>query len=149
MIEDILKAQLQCQERSADALESIAAALGVIAKKMEIAGSYIVETATPEKKPATGSRRQVKNVEREEPVEQPIADETPVEVEEVTELDPLEEPETPVAEEFTADDVKKALAAYREINGTPAMMKILSDHDATGMGSLKPEHYASVMKQAG
>lgn len=50
------------------------------------------------------------------------------------------------AETYTVDDVRKALKNYRDINGGPATMQVLKDHGASGMGDLKPEKFASVMK---
>lgn len=106
----------------------------------------------PSKPASTGSTRQRKNVERQDP---PPAEEPPAEEPEAPAADPLDddmglddEPEAPAEEKFTEDQVRKALKNYRDINGSDATMKALKDHGggATGMGSLKPEFYGAVMK---
>jgi hypothetical protein len=136
-IEKAFKAMLEQQVRQSEALEGIYSCLQVLVKRGEAA-------ATEDKAPAKASTRQRKNVEREEPpAEEPEAEEPPVE-----EADPLEEPEAPPAKEPTSDDVKAALANYRNINGTPAMMKLFAKYGASGMGTLKPEDYAGIINDA-
>lgn len=101
----------------------------------------VVETPPAEepKTPAsTGSRRQTKNVEREEKQPDPEP--------EVEERDPLDDDiEEEPAATFTADEVRSALKTYRDVEGDAAMMAVLKSFGATGMGSLKESDYAAVM----
>lgn len=106
--------------------------------------------APAEDKPKPAARRQpakpAPEPEPEPQVEEPAAqEEQPADD---LGLDDPEDAADPIDEEpkFTEDDVRKALKNYRDINGADAVMAILKEHGASGMGSLKPEHYASVMK---
>lgn len=143
--------------RIADALEQIAKgdAAGQIATALEklLAGAPVAAPAeeAPKDKPAsTGSRRQAKNVEREDkpepPAPEPEPEEQPAEDDMGLDDPEDEQPAEPEEPSFTEDEVRKALKNFRDINGSDAVMKVLKDHGASGMGSLKPEQYASVMK---
>lgn len=43
------------------------------------------------------------------------------------------------------DDVRKALQAYREIEGTPAMLEILKKHGSTTLNDLAEDQYDAVL----
>ena len=45
----------------------------------------------------------------------------------------------------TKDDVRKALQAYREIEGTPAMLEILKKHGSTTLNDLAEDQYDAVL----
>ena len=45
----------------------------------------------------------------------------------------------------TKDDVRKALQAYREIEGTPAMLEILKKHGAANLNELAEDQYDAVV----
>lgn len=45
----------------------------------------------------------------------------------------------------TKDDVRKALQAYREIEGTPAMLEILKKHGASTLNDLAEDQYDAVV----
>lgn len=150
-IEEALTRMAEAQERTATALEAVLAILGAFPS----GGVVRAAEDKPADKPAsTGSRRQAKNVEREDkPADPPPADDKPADppAQEVDPLDDdlgLDDPKDEEEEKFTEDQVRVALKNYRAINGSDATMAALKDHGggATGMGSLKPEFYASVMK---
>lgn len=45
----------------------------------------------------------------------------------------------------TKDDVRKALQAYREIEGTPAMLEILKKHGTSTLNDLAEDQYDAVL----
>lgn len=45
----------------------------------------------------------------------------------------------------TKDDVRKALQAYREIEGTPAMLEVLKKHGAANLNELAEDQYDAVV----
>lgn len=45
----------------------------------------------------------------------------------------------------TKDDVRKALQAYREIEGTPAMLEVLKKHGAATLNGLAEDQYDAVV----
>lgn len=139
-IEAIMTRQAEAAERQADALESI---LALLQANQVTAPEPEVEEVKPKAKPAKPKAKPAKEVEPDPPEDD--AKDTVEGVEE-EETDPLDEPEE---KEYTSADVRSALAEYRKKNDNAAMLKVLKDHGATGMGSLDPSKYASVMKACG
>lgn len=134
-IEDTLAAILAAQERTATAMEALLAfTQGQTA--LSFPGSTGEAPPAEEKKPTT---RKAPAKKEEEPAPPPAAEEP----DPLDDADPLDEAE----ETFTEDQVRAALKDYRDINGGDAVMAILEKHGAKGMGSLKKEHYAAVMKE--
>ena len=128
-IEDALANMVAAQTRTANALEDILAVLKAggtatvsDAAKQEAADAIDAKVAAAKKTTADAAA-------------QKKADEAAA--------DEAEEK----AEEFTEDQVRKALKDYRDINGADAVMAILGKHGAKGMGTLKVEDYAAVMKE--
>lgn len=139
-IEKDLSAIAQNTGRIADALEALLSSASGLAAG--VAAQATVQEPEPEKQAAsTGSRRQAKNHEREDKApEEPKPEEPPA-------SDPLDDAPTTDEATFTEEEVRKALKTYRDIEGSAATMAILAKFGADGMGSLKPEHYAGVMKE--
>jgi hypothetical protein len=120
--------------RIADALEKL---LNSPVLGTEITSTPAETAPEPEPKASTGSKRQAKNVEREE---KPVDPEP-----EVEERDPLDDDLEEQQATFTPDEVRAALRTYRDVEGDGAMMAVLKSFGATGMGSLKEADYAAVM----
>lgn len=128
----------QIMTRQAEATERVAAALEAMLKQLGASPAQAAATAA-----AAVEKQAAKKAEKPAPEPTPEPEPEPE-----PEVDPLDEGEPAVEEEtFTEDQVRQACKDYREINGSDAIMAILKKHGASGLGSLKPEHYASVMKE--
>ncbi len=147
-------------ERIAAALEKIAEQGGSITvtnTTVETARVGEVEQSTTKavttRKPA--AKPVEKPVEPETPpVEEPAETQAPADDAKIVhkeeappaepEIDPLDDVPPP-ATEITQEQVRAALKAYRDIEGSAAMMEVLKNHGAENMSGLKPEKYAEVM----
>ena len=133
-------------------LERIAAALEAIVEigktQEAVVKATLATTAGSPKTVKTPPKQVEKVVEPETPpAEEPKADEKIVHaaVEESV-VDPLDTPEETAEKTWTSDEVRAGLKAYRDIEGSAAMMEVLKNHGAENMSGLKPERYAEVMK---
>ena len=145
-IEDALANMVAAQTRTANALEDILAVLKAggtatvsDAAKQEAADAIDAKVAAAKKTTADAAAQKKAD-------EAAAAKKAEEEAAKQDEVDPLDEAEEK-AEEFTEDQVRKALKDYRDINGADAVMAILGKHGAKGMGTLKVEDYAAVMKE--
>lgn len=137
-IEENLARLADAQERTATAIEAVLAILA----SAPTGGVVVAKAPTTRKAPP-------KATDTPPPAEEQQPDPEP-EKDPLDEGDPLDDaPAEPEVKKWTEDEVRAALKSYREINGGDAVMTVLEEHGggAKGMGSLKPEFYAAVMKE--
>jgi predicted lipid-binding transport protein (Tim44 family) len=107
------------------------------------ASEQVVENPPQEEAKKPAARR--KPADKPAPAPEPEPEQVDPPADPEDEVDPLGE--DPVDEKtYTEDEVRTALKAYREVEGSAAMMEILRTHgDADSMATLKPAKYAAVM----
>jgi hypothetical protein len=127
-------------DRIATALEKIAAH-GAIANKQQETIVNVVATAskTEEDKRTLGAARQRIAEAKAE------ADRTAFEDKAAADAAAAATAATTSTSKATKDDVRKALQAYREIEGTPAMLEVLKGFGAANLNELKEAQYDEVV----
>ena len=129
-----IEVQLTLSEDAKTFLTALVAGMATATETVtEEVGDVKVTTITkePAKKPASTKKPAAK---KEEPAPEPEKEE---------ETDPLDE--GGADEQPTKDDVKKALGAYREIEGTDALVEVLQKFGASSLTELDEKHYADVI----
>ena len=130
-------------ERIADALEKIAAGGGSLTSVTNVVAAADDGKAAADKAKADKAKAD-KAAADKAAADKKAADEAAAakEAEEKAAADALGGGDKP---KHTKDDVRKALQAYREIEGTPAMLEILKKAGATTLNDLAEDKYDEVV----
>ena len=127
-------------ERIADALEKIAAQGGSLATVVNTEDDGAAKAAADKKAADEKAAAAKAAADKKAADEKAAADKKAAEAAAAAALE-----DKPKSSGKTKDDVRKALQAYREIEGTPAMLEILKKHGAANLNELAEDQYDAVV----
>lgn len=142
-------------ERIANALEKIAAQGGSLASSVvsvvtapaeDKADDKAAAEAAAAKKAAADEKAAKDKAAKEAAAAKKVAEAAAAhEAEEAAAAAALGDEDSKLKSKASKDDVRKALQAYREIEGTPAMLEILKKHGSTTLNDLAEDQYDAVL----